>query len=56
MKADLGNPCLAVEVDIDFQRAGQKLVVVVCCSAAAVSLRLEYPRRFPLPECEMKPK
>lgn len=56
MKTDPGNPCLAVEVDIDFQRAGQKLVVVVCCSAAAVSLRLEYPRRFPLPECEMKPK
>ncbi len=56
MKTDLSNPCLAVDVDIDFQRTGQKLVVVVCCSAAAASLRLGYPRRFPLPECEMKPK
>ena len=56
MKTDLGNPCLAVDVDIDFQRTGQKLVVLGCCSAAAALPRLEYPRRFPLPESEMKPK
>ena len=56
MKTDLGNPCPVVDVDIDFQRTHWKIVVEVCCIAAAASLPLEYPRRFPLPECQMKPE